>query len=59
MKIHLVSLILVIVFSGTLHANAYEDVNEFYDQCMPLIEIVERSEEHTSDGSLDVCSSDL
>ena len=39
MKIYLVSLILVIVFSGTLNANAYEDVNEFYDQCMPLKEI--------------------
>ena len=41
MKIHLVSLFLVIVFSETLHANAYENVNEFYDQCMPLKEIVE------------------
>ena len=41
MKIYLVSLILVIVFSGTLNANAYEDVNEFYDQCLALKEIVE------------------
>ena len=41
MKIYLASCILVIVYFGTSHANAYEDVNEFYDQCMPLIEIVE------------------